>query len=527
MHKTYYNTLNNILEDNKNTEYGKSYNFSQINTFEEYKKNVPISDYSNFKSYIDKMYNGEINLLTSYQILTFNQTSGTEGMQKLIPITKKSLDTYSDKIERNKNKTFKEYIDKGGEGKRLFIDVISIDSNEKPYKKMIMSEIYCYNLNSEGYINTDEYIGGKDLMFDPDTKDYLYEKVWCAILEENIILIESAYMYDILQFFNMFENHYKEIISDIRNGRIDPNKKISEKAKKFLLNMKYSEERLNWVEKECKKGFEGIAGRIWKNLKLVSGITSKLFIYENNALDKFIGNIPKDAYLFGASEGMIGTSLENNNYSYYLEPSFGFYEFIPYSENEDENNNSNDTIDITKVEKDKIYELVLTNLSGLYRYKTGDLIKIVNNDSRGVFFEFFLRKNLLINIAGEKTNYYQIERVMKKMNELIPNILEFSLGSTIFDNVGVYFLFLSLPDNQKNMIDLVKIKKEFDLMLCKGNCIYEHLRELNLIEEPKIFLIDKEEYSKMIKVPSNVKCHHKPKFILSEQFLNRILINFK
>ena len=97
MHKTYYNTLNNILEDNKNTEYGKSYNFSQINTFEEYKKNVPLSDYSNFKSYIDKMYNGEINLLTSYQILTFNQTSGTEGMQKLIPITKKSLDTYSDK----------------------------------------------------------------------------------------------------------------------------------------------------------------------------------------------------------------------------------------------------------------------------------------------------------------------------------------------------------------------------------------------------------------------------------------------
>ena len=44
MHKTYYNTLNNILEDNKNTEYGKSYNFSQINTFEEYKKNVPLSD---------------------------------------------------------------------------------------------------------------------------------------------------------------------------------------------------------------------------------------------------------------------------------------------------------------------------------------------------------------------------------------------------------------------------------------------------------------------------------------------------
>jgi hypothetical protein len=107
------------------------------------------------------MYNGEINLLTSDQILTFIQTSGTGGMQKLIPITKKSLDTYSGKIARNKNKIFKEYIEKGGEGKRLLIDVISINSNEKPYKKMIMSEICYYNLNSEGYINTDEYIGGK------------------------------------------------------------------------------------------------------------------------------------------------------------------------------------------------------------------------------------------------------------------------------------------------------------------------------------------------------------------------------
>lgn len=522
MNKTNFDTLKNILEDNKNSEYGKKYNFSEINNVEKYKSLVPLSNYYNFKQYIDKMFNGEKNILTSYKIETFNCTSGTEGKPKLIPITKKAFDTYSDYAEKNKNTIMKQ-----NKGKRLFIGILGLDLNKKPDKYMLMSEAYFYYLYKQRYIRTDEYIGDKDLMFDPYTNDYLYEKVWCAIIEENIVIIESIYMYDILQFFNMFEKNYQRIIADIRNNRIDPNKKISEKAKKFLLNMKYSEERLNFVEKECEKGFEGIAGRIWKNLKLISGISSKLFIYENKALEKFIGNISKDSYLFAASEGIIGISKETDNYSYYLDPSFGFYEFIPYSENEDEKNNSNDTIDINEVEKDKIYELVLTNLSGLYRYKTGDVIKIVKNDSKGIFFEFYFRKNLLINIAGEKTYYKQLENVMRKMDEMIPNILEYSLGATIYENVGTYFLFVSLPDNQRNAIDLDKIKKGFDLMLCRVNYVYESLRKLDCLGEPKIFLMDKEKYFKIFRIASNRKCHNKPKFILSQKLLNQIIINFK
>ena len=526
MHKTFFDTLKNILEDNKNTEYGKKYNFSEINSIEKYKSHVPLSNYSNFKPYIDKMYNGEKNILTSYQIETFNCTSGTEGKQKLIPITKKAFDTYSDNAQSNKNAIMKENREKKEEGKRLFIGVLGIDLNKKPEKYMLMSEAYSYYLYKKRYMKMDEYIGGKELMFDPYTFDYLYEKVWCAIIEENIIIIESAYMYDVLQFFNMFEKNYKSIITDIRNNRIDPNKKISENAKKYLLIMKYSEERLNFVEKECEKGFEGIAKRIWKNLKLISGISSKLFVYENKALDKFIGDISKDAFCFASSEGIIGISKEANNYSYYLEPSFGFYEFIPYSENEDEENNSNNTYNINEVEKDKVYELVLTNLSGLYRYKTGDVIKIVKNDSKGIFFEFCFRKNLFLNIAGEKTYYKQIESVIKKIEEMVPNILEYSLGATIYENIGTYFLFLALPDNQRNVIDLDKIKKEFDLMLCKVNYVYDSLRKLDCLGEPKVFLLDKEKYFKIFKNDPNIKCHNKPKFILSQKLLNQIKINF-
>ena len=526
MTETNFDVLKKILEDNEKTEYGKKYQFSKINNYTEYKDNIPISNYIDYKPYIDRMFNGEENILTSYPIETFNCTSGSEGQQKLIPLTRKALDTYSAITKTNKNKLFREYKAQNQKGKRLLIGIYGIDLNKNPEKYMLMSEALSYHLYKCNFMNFDEYIEG-NLIFDPYTSDYIYEKVWCAIVEENIVLLESIYMYDILQFFNMLEKNYKQIISDIRKGEINPNKKLSEKSKNFLLNLEYSEERLNFVEKECEKGFEGIASRLWKNLKLINGISSKSFVYENKALEKFIGDIPKDVSIFGSSEGIVGTSIESNNYSYFLQTSFNFYEFIHYSENENEKDNLKDIIDINGIENNKMYELVLTNLSGLYRYRTGDIIKIVKNNINGVFFEFCFRRNLLINIAGEKTSVKQIEKLMRKMDEIIPNIIEYSLGSTIYDNVGTYFLFLSLHDNQKNIINLDELKKTFDSMICNANYVYKYLRGLNALGEPKIFLMDQENYNKLVKIKTNKKGHNKSKFILSENLLNKILKNIK
>ena len=521
MFKTNLDALKTIIKDNKETEYGKKYNFSQINSYEEYKNNVPITNYSKLKPYIDRIYNGEENVLTSYKIHNFNCTSGTEGECKKIPFTIKALDVCYDIPERKKNNIIREYRKKNGKGKRLFIGLYSIDiENPEKNKNLFLSEAYSYYLYKKGIMDYDEYIGGKDLLFDSYTKDYIYEKIWCAILEENIILIESVYIYEILLFFNIFEKYYKEIISDIRNNKINPEKKISEKAKTILLNMEYSEERLNFVEKECDKGFEGIARRIWKNIKLISGISNKLYVYENKALDKYIGDIPKDGYVYAMSEGAIGTSFENN-YIYHLEPNFEFHEFIPYSK--DGKNQSNDIFNINEIEKNKIWEIILTNFSGLYRYEIGDVIKVVNINEKGIFFEFCFRKNNVINIIAEKTNFYHLEKVMRRMDEIIPNILAYSIGATIYENIGTYFLFLSLDDDQLKNINLNTLIKEFDLALCKVNFGYGVDRKKKYLGEPKVFVMNKEKYNKLMNINSNKTTQIKQKYILNEKFLNEIL----
>ena len=172
MTETNLEVLKNILEDNKNTEYGKKYKFSQISNYEEYKNNIPISNYNDFKPYIDRMYNGEDNILTSYPIETFNCTSGSEGQQKLIPLTRKALETYSKINETNKNKLVKEYRKQNKNGKRILIGIYGIDLNKSPDKVMLVSEAIHYNFYKNNIMNFDEYIEGS-LIFDPYTSDYL------------------------------------------------------------------------------------------------------------------------------------------------------------------------------------------------------------------------------------------------------------------------------------------------------------------------------------------------------------------
>lgn len=76
-----------ILEDNKDTEYGKKYNFQEIHSIKEYQARVPVVEYDALDSYLERMLAGEKNILTAYPYSHMCQTSGTVGKQKLVPLT--------------------------------------------------------------------------------------------------------------------------------------------------------------------------------------------------------------------------------------------------------------------------------------------------------------------------------------------------------------------------------------------------------------------------------------------------------
>ncbi len=51
--------LMKLLDDNKDTEYGRKYGFADIYTVEDYQKKVPVVVYDDLQPYLERMMNGE------------------------------------------------------------------------------------------------------------------------------------------------------------------------------------------------------------------------------------------------------------------------------------------------------------------------------------------------------------------------------------------------------------------------------------------------------------------------------------
>ena len=73
------------------TAFGKAHQFAEIKTYEDFVARVPVRDYEALRPYIDRVVEGEKNVLWRGKPLYFAKTSGTTSGAKYIPITKDSM----------------------------------------------------------------------------------------------------------------------------------------------------------------------------------------------------------------------------------------------------------------------------------------------------------------------------------------------------------------------------------------------------------------------------------------------------
>ncbi|HEX8563965.1 MAG TPA: GH3 auxin-responsive promoter family protein [Flavobacterium sp.] len=73
------------------TQFGKDHNFQDIQSYADFAKQVPVRDYEALKPYVDRVVNGELDVLWKGKPLYFAKTSGTTSGAKYIPLTKESM----------------------------------------------------------------------------------------------------------------------------------------------------------------------------------------------------------------------------------------------------------------------------------------------------------------------------------------------------------------------------------------------------------------------------------------------------
>ncbi|MBE5922880.1 MAG: GH3 auxin-responsive promoter family protein [Lachnospiraceae bacterium] len=500
-----------IIGDNSDTAFGKEYGFSDMKDVEDFRNKVPLAGYEEHKPYIRRMLLGEDNVLTKSDIIAYCHTSGTTGGCKLFPATAEAFDRCMDYPEAYQ----KTVVEKYG-GKRLMVNTFRVIPGKKPQLPVLVTEVYYKHMMEKGLLDIDSYVGGEKLLFDIKPGELNFAKVWAAFLEKDISIVECIYMYDALYFFSYMEKHWQCVIDCIRKQIIPEEIRLSDSLKDYLLSIPVDIDRIDYVENECKAGFEGIGTRLWKNLRLISGISNRAFSTEETALERYVPKVHKYYLFYCSSECHIGHPVVADDFGYVMIPSNAFYELLPYSENDD----------ITKTclpHEAKIgekYEVVCTTFSGLYRYRMGDIVQVRDFVGESPVMEFVFRKGQYLNIAGEKTEVIQLEKSISDMEELGIHVEEYCFGESIESIPGRYLVALVIgKDSTKT--DEEEIADILDDIIRQRNFEYNDLRNMGNLSRIRVCMFDRESYKVFLSENGLGGGHNKPRHIAPRGFCER------
>lgn len=480
-----------LLQENKNTEFGKKYGFDTITTVEEYQKRVPLSAYSDYEEYINRIENGEKNIITSRDIEHFALSSGSSGKPKKVPMCREAADLFALYTHGACFAVMdRELKESWVKGRGVSLTEIRFKTHDNGFTYGAVSgKVRERNKAYENYVYTTPLC----VTYPKHDMDFMYMHLRFALMEKDLSYITCTFMtaaYDIMRYF---ENNWQMLVEDIKNGTI--NEKINvPKSVRNELTLEKMPQRAEEIEKECLKGFEGIIKRIWPNVAFVFGIGSESFKIYTERLRYFLGGIKVHYSVFSASEGIFACPVESESDEMVLIPFSAFYEFKDIKTGE--------IVTLDKVVKGRRYEFIITNLSGFYRYRMMDIVEVTGFYNKLPKIRFVYRLNQVLNIAGEKTN----DRTMK---DVIINFekktgiktKEYTVYADKNSSPGRYVVFAEY-DKEISAENAEKYSSVIENILCGFNSSYAEKIRLGKLQNLVLVPLQQGSYSDYVKMMS-------------------------
>lgn len=472
------------LHDNRDTEYGKRYGFAQIDSVRKYQNQVPLTNYEDYSHYIDRVIDGEKNILTARDAIYFCISSGTVGEEKYIPLTEYDLEahyTYMYGAVFGQIRNYYKHLPESS----IFGKIFQIGEFAKTYMpdgrmNGIRSSCIYQWLDRKDDFDASDYCVPKEILFPKALEDQTYIKVRYALEERNLTAIHGVFVNRIAGVIEYILRSWDLLLNDMEYGTVSVH--ISEKQKMYIAknlppNPKRARELRHIPHKDLHKG---IIKKVWKNIKYILAIGGDSFSYYTDKLREYAGEVPIHYFVYAASEGVFGLS-EKVGYAerYMLLPESVFFEFIPIT-------SKHTPLLIGDVEIGEMYELVITNRSGLYRYRLGDVVKVIGFHGKAPVVKFCYRRDQVINIAGEKSNQQQFDMAIKRFTDIVQT--EVRGYCVCEDHSGTapgYLFFMEcekIPENADEIFEkcMCAANPEYKscLRLCEINSLHiEFLRE--------------------------------------------------
>jgi hypothetical protein len=486
--------LKSIIENNKDTAFGKDHNFDRINTFEDYIKNVPIRDFEGHRPYIDRIINGEENILFPGRPLMYNMTSGTTSKPKMIPISNEYFETSISEL--SKIWLYSCLIDNPNiyDGKSLSAVSPAVDGYEKDGTPF--GNISGVTLKNIPKVLKSTFSCPYSFICIKDYKKKYYA-IMRAAVEVNITIIISPSVSNIERFHESFMTNFSDMIKDIREGtlRKDVLAEISEEDKDEAINFfKPNPKRAKELEDLMAAHKEKLRPKhYWPNVGCINiWVQGNFTLLLPKIADYFTEKTAKRAFGYQTSEGRIGMVLGNDwDYSVFALHAY-LLEFIEEKEKEQKNPK---IYKLHELQQGKRYFIIFTNGSGLFRYDINDIIEICGFYNDTPIFKFIQKGEGVTSITGEKLTEQQVIEGIKKTSDDLGVKVEFY--NMFCDLKGhSYKLFIEYEEKTKKD-KKAKFLESFDSILKTFNPEYEAKRGSGRLDAPEIYELQSGAYEKL------------------------------
>ncbi len=495
-------TLQKIINKNKNCEYGKKYDFADIHSIEDFRAKVPLTKYEDYEPYVERMiHSKEKNLMFTGYNVRYCSSSGSVGKPKILPKSIKDLWNmqcigFSCSVATAhhylKNKGIKMPAQRGPlvlilTGHKLEDGKMCNGAGQIPllYLKPLLSMFSTSPVS----------------LLIPEHEELLdtsYLQLRFALEDRNVSYLESIVVTLLTTMFDYLEENWEMLCDDIEKGIINPNIKITpELRKKYEKKFKPNPTRAAELRREFEKGFDTpVAPRIWPKLTWAHGMVGSTLKVYVEKLRKSIGDIPIHNMGYAAAEGFFAMPTELDVHDGVLLPHCIFFEFIPINDDvEDETESDNPkTLLIDELEVGKKYEIVVSNFSGLYRYRIEDVVQVTKMYNNTPRIELLYRKNLDMNVANEKTTTQMCDFVAKNIAKKSgKEYTQFSYYPDFSTKPPRYCLLVEpkeavSEEERQQMIEIM------DEEFCEVNEKYFKYRRWGMLNRPEILILKPKTY---------------------------------
>ncbi|MDR3266067.1 MAG: GH3 auxin-responsive promoter family protein [Tannerella sp.] len=445
-----------VIKHAQNTEYGKKYHFGEIKDYNTFNERIPAVSYEELNHYIERMIQGEKDVLWRSAVKWYAKSSGTTNdRSKYIPVTKEILCNCHYK---------------GG------LDAILLYLRNNPQSRFFSKKgLVLGGSHKPAAINSKSHSGDLSAVLLQNTIPLVN---LIRVPSKKIILMDE------------WEAKIKAIIENTVNEDVGS---ISGVPSWMLVLLKAI------LEKTGKKNIS----EVWTHLEVFfhGGVGFEPYRLQYESV---IGS-EKMRYMeiYNASEGFFGIQDDLTEKSMLLMLDYGiFYEFIPT------NSDSQKIIPLEDVKVNENYEVIITTAGGLWRYRIGDTIRFTS-----VFPHKFIitgRTKQFINVFGEELMIDNSEKGIKKACEETNALVRSYSAAPLFRKNTGTGLHQWIIEFEKKPASLDDFALRLDNSLQQLNSDYEAKRYKNIsLQRLEIIEARKDLFFDWLKIHGKLGGQHK------------------